>query len=190
MPKHESAFLDSLNKSVNLPHIQMLTEQQKTDWNKNRSENTDKGTPHISDAFYRSGEAATDTLYLNPEDIIPSYKAEIAHSIDRQRSGLSPDEYDAKLSKEFDQFGFDVYKDKTQASEANTHNVIEPEVDKKHNAAKNKDVRADILKENQKFLDTERNTKKEIWLEENKPENKDHKYHPENLKKESKLKYF
>ena len=51
---------------------------------------------------------------------------------------------------------------------------------------KNKDIRADVLKENQKVLDAERNTKKETWLE----ENKDHKYHPENLKKESKLKYF
>jgi len=191
MPKNEAAFFDSLNTSANLPHITMLTEEQKEKWNKQRQDKTDKGHSHESTAFMTSGTADTDTLYLNPERLLPTYKAEVSHTLDRKRLELNDIEYGNKTSKEWDQFGYDAYDEKSGgASEDVTHNEIEVEVDNRHAAAKARDRGAVILEEKKNNLDAERNIKKEKWLEENKPENKNHKYHPENLNKESKLKYF
>ena len=88
----------------------MLTEENKKKWNDKRSKKTTKGTSHESTAFMNFGSAATDTLYLNPKSLLPTYKAEVSHTIDKQRNELSGDEAGNKTSNEFKQFGYDVYK--------------------------------------------------------------------------------
>ena len=189
MPKNEYAMLDSLNASANYPVIKELSQEEMDKMNKERRENTPEGqgVPHDSDAFMYTGEANTDTLYYNPKRILPTYKAEVSHTIDKQRRELNKDEYDNQYSKEWDQFGFDAYQPVSGgAIEDVTHNQIEKEIDKKHEAAINRDKADAILEEKKTNLDAERKVKKEKWLE----DNKDHKYHPENLKKESRLKYF
>ena len=173
MPKHEHAFLDSLNASANYPVIKELTPDLKEKWNRERRENTPEGqgVPHDSDAFMVTGKANTDTLYYNPDRILPAYKAEISHSIDKIRREQNKNEYNNQYSKEWDQFGFDAYDPKSGgAIEDVTHNEIEVEVDKKHQAAKDRDRSDKILKEKQDKLNIEREEKK--------------------LKKESTLKYF
>ena len=162
MPKHESAMLDSLNASANYPNIQMLTEEKKKEKNDRRRKKTTKGTPHESTAFMNFGSAATDTLYLDPKRLLPTYKAEVSHTIDKQRNELSGDEAGDKTRNEFKQFGYDVYNSKSGggASEDITHNKIEHEVDDKHNAAKNRDRSDKVLKVKQDNLDIERDDKK------------------------------